>query len=181
MNQEQPEPIKLKPVIFYGNNVSPKHQQNSFQQMLLLKAMAVTQDPEELKKMAGMKSVTEVYRTLDKMMIRREYHDALSRCGVDLDFLVRGLRDIAIGGIKDADRLNALKALMKSIGLDAYKETAIGGGSGWEETLLQKDAEQRELGEGDGTEDYDVSTPLLPDSVRQSHAEEAEALRGIYE
>jgi len=46
--------------------------------MLLLKALKVTQDPTELKKMIGVKTVAEVYRTLDKLSLRKEYHKALA-------------------------------------------------------------------------------------------------------
>lgn len=181
MKQEETNVPHLKPVVFFGSMVTGRTRQNAFQQLLLLKALAVTENPKELQRMAGLKTVAEVYRTLDKMMIRREYHDAMIRAGIDPDFLVRGIKDIAIKGEKDADRLNAFKALLKSLGLDQYKETSVGGGSGWEDALLEGKKAPNGNSEENLIEEYDVKVPALPESVRRSHEEEAETLRGLYE
>lgn len=156
--------------------------------MLLLKALVITQNPEELKKIVGFKTVAEVYRTLDKMMLRREYHEALARNGVSFDYIVRGIKDIAdIGTKEDTIRLSAYKALLKSLGLDSYKEAGPVGGSGWEELLVQKDSESRQLGASDATvsssiDEYEVKQPVIPESVKQRKSQESEMdLKDLYE
>jgi len=83
MKEEEIIVKKLKPVTFIKGEYNYSRQ-NDLQQKLLLKAMQVTSDPNELKKMAGLKTVADVYRTLDKLAMRKEYHEALSRQGIDL-------------------------------------------------------------------------------------------------
>ncbi len=80
---------KLKPVIFIEGDNS-FYRENRFAQNLLLKALSsgVT-DPQELRKVAGLKSVADVYRTLDKMAIRKEYHAALAEQGMTLEFITK--------------------------------------------------------------------------------------------
>lgn len=188
---------KLKPVVFVQStfNVSKdtKHANNKFQQTILLKALTVTQDPKELKKMIGVKTVAEVYRTLDKLALRKEYHKALADHGLDFDFIVKGMKELALNSYKDADKLNAFKALLKSLGMDKYDETTSGGGS-WEDTLLaaiekggekpkQISASSSSLSEdynGGEIEEYDVIEPEVPISVRRQVDEEKQLNKSIY-
>ena len=84
--------MKEKPVVFVQGSRSGFYSQNTFAQNLLLKALSkgVT-DPQELKKIAGLKRVADVYRTLDKMAIRKEYHESLAAAGISLDYIVSEL------------------------------------------------------------------------------------------
>lgn len=184
--EEQIQTQKLKPVVFLGNRaIGKSHRNNTFQQMLLLKALVITQNPEELRKIVGFKTVAEVYRTLDKMMIRREYHEALARNGVSFDYIVQGIKDIADVGTKaDTVRLSAYKALLKSLGLDIYKESTSMNSSGWEELLVQKDSEARKLGTGieEDAEEYAVVQPVVPTSIQTRKSQEADMdLKDLYE
>lgn len=181
---------KLKPVI-YTTHTFKKGAPERTQQVLLLKAMQVTQDPKKLKEMMGFRTVAEVYRTLDKMAMRKEYHEALVRAGVDLDFVVTGIRDIAMAAEKDGDRLKAMQLFLKSLGLDKYDTTEAGGGT-WEEELMkltERDKQTRrsisgpvtqaaeEVGEGL----YEVQQPVIPESIKKTREEEAELTKGIYD
>lgn len=106
--------------------------------MLLLKALKVTQDPKELKRMIGVRKVADVYRTLDKLSLRKEYHKALEDKGLTFDYIVQGIKDVATGKFtKDDVKLKAFLALLKSLGMDKYEESTTGGGS-WEDLLIEK-------------------------------------------
>ncbi len=175
---------KLKPVV-YTTNYFKRGTQNTTQQMFLLKALQVTQDPKKLKEMIGVKTVAEVYRTLDKLAMRREYHESLARYGISFDFIVNGLKDLAVDSIKDGDKLKAYQTLLKSVGMDTYDGDATGSTGTWEELLLKKMEEEKSLPAGVSdpaeVEEYTVNTPAIPDSVKKSQAEEDEVLSTIYD
>jgi len=185
MEEEKPK-IRLRPVVYTTNHVK-KGAQNTAQQMFLLKALQVTQDPKKLKEMIGVKTVAEVYRTLDKMAMRKEYHEALAKSGISFDFIVKGLKNIAMDGFKDADKLKALQTLLKSVGMDTYKEDSGGGSGSWEEVLLEKINEQKELGSdmkeiSDGViPTYEVIKPEIPESARLMQEDEDEITSSIYD
>ena len=151
---------KLKPVIF-ANTRYDKYRQNTTQQIMLLKAMKVTQDPEKLRQMAGLRSVAEVFRTLDKMAMRKEYHKALAKSGIDFGFIIEGIKAECLNGDKSADRLNGYKVLLKSLGMDSYQETTEGAGGGWEEALraVSENNEKRLEAPKSENEDYEVKRP----------------------
>lgn len=113
------EQKKLKPVV-YTNNYFRRGYQNTTQQMLLLSALQITQDPNKLKEMIHVKTVAEVYRTLDKLAMRKEYHEALNRLGISFDYIASGIKNIADNGFKDSDKLSAFKVLLKSVGMEKY-------------------------------------------------------------
>ena len=176
---------KLKPVIYTSSSFKRGAPQTT-QQILLLKAMQVTQDPKKLREMIGVKSVAEVYRTLDKMAMRKEYHEALSNCGISFDYIVKGIKDIADAGEKDGDRLKAFQTLLKSLGLEKYEASDIPAGGTWEEELTKSingKKEQDRLPSGNIIDDvdYEVFEPEVPDSVKKMRGEEAELVDGIYE
>lgn len=175
--------IKLKPVI-YTTNFFKKGSQNNAQQMFLLKALQVTQDPHKLRQMIGVRTVAEVYRTLDKLSMRKEYHEALARKGISFDFIVDGIKGIATDGEKDGDKLKALQTLLKSVGLDKYdSEGGVGIGT-WEEALLKSIEEQKSSQkqvESKALPTYEVHRPEVPDSIKKLREEEQEMTSSIYE
>lgn len=182
------EKPKLKPVV-YTRHWYKQGAPNATQQALLLKAMQVTSDPKKLKEMIGVKTVAEVYRTLDKLQIRKDYHRALAQNDVTLDLIVRELKDIAVQGEKDGDRIKALQTLLKSVGLEKY-ETVEEVGGNWEEALLKavdkkKDEEISKLPAGNVTndeiEDYEVVEPKTPNAIAKMQEEEREMAKSIYE
>ena len=163
-------PTRLLPVVFLHSN---KHRtQNSEDRskcLFLLKALRVTQDPKRLANLIGVKKVAEVYRTLDKLAMRREYHEALSRLGIDFDYILNGFKGVIDSPIaKDADRVTALKAILKSVGMDEYKESEDTSGGGWEEVLAQKIEETKQLQAGPVAinEDYEVIVPAMPPGAK---------------
>ncbi len=160
------------------------------EQIVLLQALQVTQDPKKLRQMMGVKTVTEVYRTLDKLSIRKEYHEALQRAGFSLDKVVDGIKQIAETAEKDDTRLKAYQTILKSIGLDKYEAADNPTGGTWEEELLkslENDKTKSELPSGPGElvpvdqGDYEVITPVVPDAVKKLRAEEEELTKSIYE
>lgn len=171
-----------KPVVFIqgANSFS---RQNTYIQNLLLKALSkgVT-DPEELKKAAGLSRVADVYRSLDKLSIRKEYHNALVNNGVDLEFIVKGFKELA-----EADdekiRLGSLNSLLKSIGLDKYEKQEESGKS-WEEEILKVAEDQSNIIDGEivenEVEDYDVDRPETPILELKRQNEEKRLGRELY-
>ena len=175
--------IKLRPVV-YTTNYFKRGYQNTSQQMFLLKALQITQDPKKLREMMGVKTVAEVYRTLDKLAMRKEYHGALARNGISFDYMVGGIKKIADAGYKDADKLKALQILLKSVGMESYDEAAGGTSGTWEEELLKSIESEKIL--PSGTEKmllpkYDVVVPKIPDSAKIKQDEEDELTSSIYE
>lgn len=174
---------RLRPVV-YTTNTFKKGAQNTAQQMFLLKALQVTQDPEKLRRIIGVQKVADVYRTLDKMAMRKEYHAALAKAGISFDYIVGGIKGIAETGFKDSDKLKAYQTLLKSVGMDAYKEDSNSITGTWEELLLQKIEEGKAdpaVPELAAPPQYDVVLPVVPESVKKSQEEEREMTSTIYE
>jgi hypothetical protein len=181
---DETKKIRLRPVV-YTTSYFKRGAQNTAQQMFLLKALQVTQDPKKLKQMIGVKTVAEVYRTLDKLAMRKEYHSALARAGISFDFIVNGIKDIATSGFKDGDRLKAYQTLLKSVGLEKYDSESAGVSGTWEEELLKSIEAQKSKELSSPTpsepEKYDVKFPEVPESARKAKEEEAEMTSSIYE
>jgi len=170
--------MALKPVVFVQGKYAYNNQ-NTTQQLLLLKALQVTQDPKKLRQMIGVRAVADVYRTLDKIAMRKEYHEALAACGLSFDFIAQGLKQIATAGEKDADRLNAFKVLLKSIGLDSYAESANTSG-GWEDALLKLQSASAD-GVLPAVPSYDVSVPEMPEHIRIAKEKANQETRKLYD
>jgi len=164
---------------------------NNYAQNILLKAMSqgVT-DVNELRKMAGLKTAAEVFRTLDKMAIRKEYHDALARNGISLDYIVEGLKGMFEDSSSEQVRLTSLQTLLKSLGLDKY-EKAEDSGKSWEEAILaavaKEDGESKliespDVIDGKTVEDtYEVIVPTMPENEKKKREEEAELAKMLYD
>jgi hypothetical protein len=154
-------------------------------QLFLLKALKITQDPNKLKQMLGLKTVADVYRTLDKLAMRKEYHEALAREGISFDFIVGGIKNIAVDGGKDGDKLKAYEILLKSVGMEKYESGGEGAQGSWEEALLKVVEEKKGasplLEEGHQGLEYDVVHPEVPESVKKRKEEEEELLDSIYD
>lgn len=142
----------------------------------------MTQDPKELRKMAGLKTVAEVYRALDKLSIRKEYHEALARHDLSLDFVVSGIKEIAVSGEEDAVRLNAYKTILKSLGLDEYKESDAETKNTWEEVIIQADqgahGKPKKLA---AVGEYEVIQPKIPEDILKRKAEELQVGKELYD
>ncbi len=140
-------------------------------QKRIYNALQNTGDPMKLKEIIGAKTVAEVYRTLDKLTIRREFHDALTKAGITFEFLIEGIKREAIGGDKSMDRLKAYEMLLKTLGLDKYDDISTGSTSSWEERLLKaieghEGALEEDITPEQERPDYSVVVPQIPTSVQ---------------
>lgn len=133
--QQAPRPQPLKPGGTLIGDVT--YEPDTDEQTRLLEAFQEANDPRKLKEIIGVKTVAEVYRTLDKIAIRREFHRALDRAGISFDFIISGLKREAIGGDKSADRIKAFEIFLKALGLNKYEEVTTGTSTTWEERLLE--------------------------------------------
>ena len=149
---------KLKPVIFEQGKYN-FNRANFYKQNLLLKAMQQTNDIDKMKKLSGIKTTAELYRTLDKISIRKEYHKALVRQGIDLDTIVRGIKDLIDTAKSESVKLSGYKTFLRSLGLDEYKEKEDSSGKDWEEKM--REIVQNEINSNNTKEieDYEVKKP----------------------
>ncbi len=187
MEEQKNKP--LKPVVFVRGHYN-FHRNNDFQQNLLLRALKITSDPKELKKMIGVQRVADVYRTLDKLALRKEYHQALQDLGIDFNTIVGGIKEIALRGEKDSDRLSAWKVFLKSLGLDEYKEESAESRRSWEDVMkeiVDKENSEDEIDKIEGeteTEEeiknYEVNEPTIPEDVQEDIKRENEVGRQLY-
>ena len=169
---------KLKPVIFTQGKYD-YYRQDTFKQDLLLQALTVTSDPIKLRQMLGLRSVAEVYRTLDKLSIRKEYHQALQDLGMTPDAIVKGIKTICETAESDAVRLSGYKTLLQSLGLDKYdKQEEVG--TNWEETLLKLSDKEKESGDTTIYDEYEVIIPETPIKERIRQTKEQETGKQLY-
>jgi len=171
--------MPLKPVVFVQGKYA-YNSQNTTQQIMLLKALKITQDPKKLRELIGVKTVADVYRTLDKIAMRKEYHGALAKSGITFDYIVGGVKREIDTAEKSSDRLAGLNMLLKSIGLDKYEETAIHGG-GWEDALLKIKGDQEQKQLPATVVEYEVHVPEMPEEIRLKKEQANAEGRALYE
>jgi len=169
----------LKPVIFVQGKYA-YNAQNTTQQIMLLNALKVTQDPKKLKELIGVKTVAEVYRTLDKISMRKEYHSALAKNGISFDYVVSGIKNEIENADKASDRLAGLNMILKSLGMDKYEETTLGGGS-WEDALLKINNDAEAKGEVIPVKEYSVIEPAMPEHLRIAKEKANQESKGLYD
>ena len=170
---------KLKPVVFVQGKYA-YNAQNTAQQIMLLKALKVTQDPQKLRELIGVKTVADVYRTLDKIAMRKEYHGALAKNGITFDYVVENIKKEIDGADKASDRLAGLNMILKSIGLDKYEESAITG-AGWEEALQKLTSVKSENDTPVDVPVYEVTEPAMPEELRLKKEKENRESKGLYD
>ena len=178
---------KLKPVIFEKGEYRNHYRNNPIQQKKLLKAISVSDDPKEWRQMIGAKTMAEVYRTLDKLAIRKEYHEALARQGIDFDIIIHGIKDIAMNAVKDDTRLKGWQTILKSLGVDKY-EVAAESSKDWEKLILEASDDKKQLEKGKSDEDvkkslegeYEIIEPEMPNFIKDMKKEEQELGKELY-
>jgi len=172
--------MSLKPVVFVQGKYAYNRQDTS-QQIMLLKALKITQNPNKLRELIGVRTVAEVYRTLDKIAMRKEYHKSLADKGITFDYIVDNLKKEIDTAEKSSDRLNGINMLLKSIGLDKYEESAINSGN-WEDALAKL---KEERGEGvikkEAVKEYEVVIPQMPEHVKKAKEEQNAINKKLYE
>lgn len=128
----------------------------------------------------GVSKVAEVYQTLDKLAMRKEYHNALAKLGISFDYIAGGIKTIADTAEKDADKLKAFQTLLKSTGMDVYDSSEVSSGT-WEEVLLGKIKEEKDLNLPSTVPVYEVVEPKIPESARLQMEEEKEITGSVYD
>lgn len=162
------------------------HKNSSYKQNLLLKAMQHTTNVHEMKRLTGIKTVAEVYRTLDKIAIRKEYHVALANQGIDLNTIISGIKDLCVNSNSDQVKLGGYRTLLRSLGLDEYRESDSNPSSNWEEKM--KDIVQNEIDNSRNKDDqsieikdYEVIAPEAPEEEKEKEKEEKNLGVSLYE
>ena len=178
-------PNELKTLVFEKTNTA-SYRRNFHRQNLLLKALSsgIT-NPEELQRVSGFQKMSDVYRTLDKLSIRKEYHEALVNCGLSLEIIVQGIKDLCENSKHDTVKLQGYNLILKSLGLDKYEKEEEAG-KNWEETILKlteqqvkKQLSQKAI-EGQVVE-YEVNEPPTPDLEQKRREEEKKMADQLYE
>jgi hypothetical protein len=142
-------------------------------------------DIQKVKQIAKIHSDAELNRMIDKLSIRKEYHQALANNGMKLDTIVREIK-LLCATSKDDVKLKAYTFLLKSLGLDKYEELGASGKS-WEELILRIseqekiDSPQKQNVIEGGSIVYPVKIPEIPEEVASRRKAEAEMTRSIYE
>ena len=97
------------------------------------------------------------------------------------DFITKKLKDKIENSYKDSDVLNGISIFLKSIGMDKYEESAIGGGS-WEDLLLKikEDNLNQEKKEPKIIE-YEVKVPEIPEHIRIAKEKANKESKGLYD
>ena len=111
--------------------------------------------------------------------MRKEYHTALAKIGLDFNYIAEKLKNEINTASKSSDRLAGISILLKSIGLDRYTETSIAGG-GWEEVLLQMKSGDKNKTKFE-VADYKVIEPLMPENIRIAKEKAIEESKHLYD
>lgn len=146
-------------------------------QNLLLKGMMIHGNMDKATHFAGIRSAVELYRTFDRIQLRRGYHEALADEDVDLRWIVNRIK-------KHADSpngqvaLSGLRMLLGSLGLNRY-DVAEEGHKNWEDTLLQL-SESYDSKEQPLTA-YKVNPPQVPEASKLMRQKENKIGKELYE
>lgn len=155
------------------------YRKNDFAQTILLKALAdgVT-DINEMRKLAGLSKAADVYRTLDKLSLRQEYHEAFARQGITFDEILAGIRQLSMTA-NDKTRLAAYQTLLRSLGLDKY-DKGEEGGKNWEDIISDLSENKKKQAIEGEIVDYEVDCPAVPEDEAKKRQEEKELTGDIY-
>lgn len=171
----------VKPIVFAQGDKA-FYRQNVLAQSLLLRAMSegIT-DPHELRRIAALPKVADVFRTLDKLALRKEYHEALAKSGVSFEYIISGIKEVCNNSKSDATRLKGYQTLLRSIGLDKYEKLEDSGKS-WEETIIQLAESNDALPSGEEAieAEYEVARPEVPEAEKKKRKEEKELADDLY-
>lgn len=177
------EPILEEPIIIFGDDLSRGKSIKSDVKTENRLLRGIILHPGSFKsaaKFAGIRNMADAYRTLDRLALRRDYQEALSRHGVDMDFIVTEVKGLAIAADLDSTRLNALRMLMRSMGLDSYGKEEEGA-QGWEKTISSAVVKNKVSPQLSGPAPYEVNRPVMPASLTQERKDEADLGKELYE
>jgi len=169
-----------KPISFI-QGTQEHYRENDYAARIILKALSegIT-DINELKKLAGLSKAAEVHRTLDKMGIRKDYHEALVLAGIDMPFLASKLKQLITDSKSEKIQLESINTVMKSVGLDKY-EAVDDSGKGWEELIKNASGNVLEIeAEAIETADYEINEPEMPEEEMVRNDAEKKLSQDLY-
>lgn len=169
-----------RPVVFVSGEYG-KMQEGTTRQLQFLKAMNIAQDPKRFKQIIRARAAVDVFRTLDKIALRKEWMAALERNNLDLDSILQVLKkEMNDPDARGSDRIKAAQIILKSLGLEKYEDASIGGGT-WEDEIVKiADQGLKTLSPG-AVPEYEVTQPVIPESVKKQRKEQNELGRALYE
>lgn len=181
MRKQRTNPLPDKAIVFVSGSYG-QTQKNVSQQLMFLRALNVAEDPKKFKQIIRARAAVDVFRTLDKIALRKEYHNALDRLGLNFDLVLSTLKNEMLDKkAKGSDRIRAAQIILKSLGLDKYEDTSISGGS-WEDEIIraaERGVDSKLIAEK--VLEYEVDKPEVPESVKKQHKEQEELGRSLYE
>ena len=174
--------MRKRPLIIFDDNLKrgKSAQANIRGQNLLLKGMMITGNMDKAADMAGIKTAVELYRTLDRLALRKGYHKALSDEGIDLQWIVQRIKGHADGPSGQVS-MQALRMLLTSLGLNQYSVEEEGQ-KNWEDTLLKisNEYEAKQLPASTNAP-YAVDTPKEPEKNKEMRSKEQQIGKELYE
>lgn len=132
--------------------------------------------PSSLDNKITEKMESEVDEAIGDVGRRKEYREALLRAGVNMEFLVQHLKNVALNGEKDSDKIKALQVLLKSLGVDKTSSKEEETSGTWEDALLNEGNKAE-----DTVEEYNVVQPEIPESAKKKRDDDNKVTGGIYE
>lgn len=178
--------IDKQPIILFSDDLTrgKSIKSNIRKENRLLKGIVI--HPDNMRaaaKFAGIRTMADAYRTLDRLSLRKDYQQTLATHGVDMNFIVTELKGLAIGADLDSTRLKAIQVFLKSLGLDSYGKEEEGA-TGWEKTvgdLIKKENRQTASELLAAQVPYAVNRPVIPDSVIGERQKEDRLGKELYE
>ena len=170
----------IRPTVFVSGEYG-RAKESATRQLQFLKAMNIAQDPKRFKQIIRARAAVDVFRTLDKIALRKEWMAALERNELDLDSVLQVLKnEMTDPDAKGSDRIRAAQIIIKSLGLDKYEDSSISGGT-WEDEIVKiADQGLKTISPGIVPE-YEVTQPVIPESVKKQRKEQNDLGRALYE
>jgi hypothetical protein len=178
--------MKLKPVTLVSTKYTKRNKRPNHQS-ILLNTLTISKDPEKMQQIMNVQKVAGAIKTLDKIVLRKQYHEALHQDEVDFKFIVKGIKKECEQGDKSSDRLKGYQILLRSLGMDSYDDSKDESTANWEDAL-QKVIKEKKLQKAISApeevidQEYEVIQPKVPDSVKSKKQEESvDAGKSLYE
>ena len=169
------------PLIIFDDSqkIGKSAQPRIAQQNLLLKGMMLYGEEKKAAELAGIKTAVELYRTFDRIQLRKGYHQALDDEQIDFNFIASRIKKFADCNDPKA-ALPALRMLLASLGLNRY-DVSEEGSKNWEDILLEVSQKYESKQLNSGAKRYEVNAPAKPLLVAEMEKQETELGKELYE
>jgi hypothetical protein len=178
--------MNLKTVTLVSTKYTKRNKNNN-NQSILLNTLTISKDPEQMQQIMNVQKVAGAIKTLDKIVLRKQFHEALHEDEVDFKFIVKGIKKECERGDKSSDRLKGYQILLRSLGMDSYDDTKDENAANWEDALQKviKEKQSQKIISAPAEpvdQEYEVIQPKVPDSVKAKKEEETvDAGKSLYE